>query len=71
MSEIELPEYRIAKLQMEPGDTLVAKVDEDITLETAERLRAHLKANVSQQIHVLVIGPGVDILQIKPPAPDA
>lgn len=67
----ELPEYRIAKLHLEPGDTLVAKIDREMTPETSERIHDYIRRCVSSQVKVLVIGPGVELLQIKPPVPDA
>jgi hypothetical protein len=71
MSESELPEYRIAKLHLEPGDTLVAKVDRELSMEVLARLRDHLGQAVSPQIKVMVIGPGIDLQHVKPPVPDA
>lgn len=71
MSENELPEYRIAKLHFEPGDTLVVKIDQELRPETVERLRWHLEKHISPQIKILVIGPDIELLQIKPPVPDA
>lgn len=71
MSEAELPEYRIVKLHFEPGDTLVAKIDVDLTQELSARLSEVLRQAVSPQIKVLVIGAGTELLHIKPPVPDA
>lgn len=54
-------EYRIGKLLLQPGDTLVVKVDRDISHDKLGLLRLDIAHKIRRDVRVLVIGPGIDI----------
>lgn len=54
-------EYRVGRLRIAPGDALVVKVDQMITMEIAERLRRYAAAVVPDGTKVLIIDQGVDL----------
>lgn len=60
--KLQLPdedlEFQIARLELSPGDALVAQVDRPITDEAASRIRAAIE-RVIPKTKVLVIPPGM------------
>lgn len=53
-------EFQIAKLELSPGDALVARVDRPIAEEAANRLRAALE-RMLPKTKVLIIPPGIEL----------
>lgn len=51
----------LRRLDIKPGDKLVLSVDEDISEETAEQLKAHCLKVIGLDLPVLIIGPGIQL----------
>lgn len=66
MGEI-VPEFAIAKLQMQPGDVLVVRSPHHVSGQTAERLRAYVKAALPAGVEVLLMAGGLDLAVVTPP----
>lgn len=66
-------EYRIGRLRLGPGDTLVVKLNHRIDPPMAVRLRAELATQVPEGIKILVVDPSLDlsVLTKDEIAPDA
>jgi protein involved in polysaccharide export with SLBB domain len=54
-------EYRIAKLRLEPGDVLIVKVDQHLTLEMTIGAAQAMKDIVGQDVPVMVIDRDIDV----------
>lgn len=54
-------EYRIAKLQLRPGDVLVVKVDHTISAEIGGRIREHFERTVGPDRKVLILDNSIDL----------
>lgn len=57
-------EFEIAKLELAPGDAIVARVDRPITSDAAARLQASLERAIPRT-KVIVIPPGIELTVVS------
>ena len=62
-------EYRIGKLSVATGDVLVVKVDTNLTQDMAERIKAHVGANLPAGVKVMAVGRDIDLSVLSAAAP--
>jgi hypothetical protein len=54
-------EFRIAKLEVKPGDVLVVKVDDHITRDRALIIQHKLQTRLPKGVKALVLDKGIDL----------
>lgn len=65
--EFKIQEFQIAKLELKPGDVLVAKLDRDPTSEEVQRVRHFLMHLAPKDVKLGLLAPGCELIIIKPP----
>lgn len=63
MSTIELKEISVLRLQ--PGDTLVVRIDAALRAETRDAVTSELKQHVPEGVKVFVLGNGVELIVLR------
>lgn len=75
MAGREEPEVRflgdVQRLTLQPGDVLVLKCANVLTVETTARLREHVQKIVGQECKVMVLSGGLEIGVLSPQAETA
>lgn len=61
MTDFHLDDYRIAKLEVKPGDIVVVKIDCIIREELRTRIGEYFKPITEKGVKILVIEKGVDL----------